>query len=394
MEDKKIRVAITHGDTNGIGYELIFKTFDDPAMLELCTPIIYGSPKAAVYHRKVLNLNTQFTIINSANEAKDGRINLLTTYEEETKIDLGQATPESGTAALKALDKAMSDFREEAYDVLVTAPINDSNIKVEGYPFPGDTQYLETCIGEGKKALVILVNEQIRLACLTEGMNIKDVPAAITQENVEEKTRLFFNTLRRDFRISNPRIAILALNPQTSENGKFGKEEENAIIPAIKELADQGVEAFGPYPAEDFFGNGEFTAFDGVMAMYHDQGFAPFKALSPDYGVIYNAGLPLIATASDQTTGYDKAGKDLEDPNNFRHAIYLAIDAFRNRTQYDEAGVHPLGKLYHEKRDESEKSRFGIPKKHSNTPFPDKKPSTASNTKEDHQNTAPTQTTE
>lgn len=386
MEDRKIRVAITHGDTNGIGYELIFKTFEEPAMLELCTPIIYGSPKAAVYHRKVLNLNTPFSIINTPDEAKDGRINLLATYEEETKIDLGQATPESGTAAIKALDRAMSDFREEAYDVLVTAPINDSNIQVEGYPFPGDTQYLETCIGEGKKALVILINGQVRIACLTEGMSMKDIPGAITKENVKDKARLFFTTLKRDFRISNPRIAVLALNPRTNEDGRFGKEEEDAIIPAINELADEGVEAFGPYPADDFFGAGSFSAFDGVLAMYHDQGFAPFKALSPDYGVLYHAGLPLIATASNQTVEYDKAGKNVEDPDNFRHAIYLAIDAFRNRTSYDEASSHPLEKLYHEKRDESEKTRFGIPKKYSGTPFTDKK-STAPFTVKEPQNT-------
>lgn len=390
MEDRKIRVAITHGDTNGIGYELIFKTFEEPEMLELCTPIIYGSPKAAVYHRKVLNLNTQFSIINSADEAKDGRINLLTTYEEETKIDLGQATPESGTAAIKALDRAMSDFREDAYDVLVTAPLNDSNIQVEGYAFPGNTHYLETCIGEGKKALVILVNQQIRIACLTEGMNMKDIPAAISKENIKEKATLFFNTLRRDFRISNPRVAILALNPRTNEDEKFGKEEQETIIPAINELADQGIEAFGPYSADHFFGTGAFSHFDGVLAMYHDQGFAPFKALSPEYGVLYNAGLPLIVTASDQTVGYDKAGKNIEDPNNFRQAIYLAIDAFRNRVCYDEAYKHPLEKLYHERKDESEKTRFGIPKKHSNTPFVDKKPSVPYESKEDQDTTTPT----
>lgn len=374
MEDRKIRVAITHGDTNGIGYELIFKTFGEPEMLELCTPIIYGSPKAAAYHRKALELNAQFSIINSAEEAKDGRINLLTTYEEETKIDLGQATPESGNAALKALDRAMSDYREGLFDVLVTAPINNSNIQVEGYPFPGNTHYLETCIGEGKKALVILVNEQIRVASLTDDMAMTEVPAAITKEGLTEKTTLFFNTLRRNFRISNPRIAILALNPNTNEDGSFGKEEQEIITPAIEKMSDKGIEAFGPYAADDFFGKGTFRAFDGVLSMYHDQGFAPFKVLSPDYGIIYVAGLPLVATSCDLSVEYDKAGKNEVDPNSFRQAVYLAIDAFRNRANYDEPLQHPLEKLYHEKRDDNEKTRFAIPKKHSGTPFPTKKP--------------------
>ena len=371
-ENNKIRVAITHGDTNGIGYELIFKTFAEPEMLEICTPIIYGSPKAAAYHRNVLDIQANFSIINSAEEARDGRINLLPTYDEETKIDMGIATPESGTAALKALDRAMGDYRKGLFDVLVTAPINKANIKGEGFEFKGNAKYIETCIGEGQKAFPILVNEQIRLASVTENIPLKDVANAITKEALDEKATIFFNTLRRDFNISNPRIAVLALNPSTNEDGTFGKEETEVIIPTINELVDKGVETFGPYAADEFFGNGYYQSFDGILAMYHDQGTAPFKTIAPESGVVYLANLPAITTASDMTVDYENAGKCIESPDSFRHAVYLAIDTFNNRHRYDEPLTNPLKKLYHEKRDESEKTRFAIPKKHSGDPFPPK----------------------
>ena len=371
-ENNKIRVAITHGDTNGIGYELIFKTFAEPEMLEICTPIIYGSPKAAAYHRNVLDIQANFSIINSAEEARDGRINLLPTYDEETKIDMGIATPESGTAALKALDRAMGDYRKGLFDVLVTAPINKANIKGEGFEFKGNAKYIETCIGEGQKAFPILVNEQIRLASVTENIPLKDVANAITKEALDEKATIFFNTLRRDFNISNPRIAVLALNPSTNEDGTFGKEETEVIIPTINELVDKGVETFGPYAADEFFGNGYYQSFDGILAMYHDQGTAPFKTIAPESGVVYLANLPAITTASDMTVDYENAGKCIESPDSFRHAVYLAIDTFNNRHRYDEPLTNPLKKLYHEKRDESEKNRFAIPKKHSGDPFPPK----------------------
>lgn len=369
-ENKKVRVAITQGDTNGIGYELIFKTFADPEMLELCTPIVYGSPKLAAYHRKALDINAQFSIIQDAAEAKPGRVNLLSTFDEEVKVDLGQPTEESGMAALMALDRAMSDYRNGLYDVLVTAPLDRGNIKPEGYPFPGHTRYIETCVGEGKKALPILLNEQVRLAFMTGDVALKHVAEAITKEGIEKQCMLLRDTLVCDFRISNPRIAVLALNPGTNEDNQLGAEEKEIIVPAIDELVDKGVEAFGPYAADDFFGLGYFTAFDAVLAMYHDQGMAPFKALSSEPGVIYTAGLPLVRTASDQTPDYEHAGKNAADESAFRHAVYLAIDVFRHRQDFDEAASDPLKKLYREKRDESDKVRFSVPKRHADVPFP------------------------
>ena len=361
-EDKKIRVAITHGDTNGIGYEVILKTFADPEMLELCTPIIYGSPKVAAYHKKLLGLNTQFSIIDRAEEAKDGRLNMLATFDEEVKVDFGDPSTIAGEAALKALDRAMTDFRSELYDVLVTAPINKKNIQSNLFHFHGHTEYIEECVGEGHKALMILTNGSLRVALVTTHLAIKDVAAAITKERIVEKATILHKTLKRDFRISNPRIAVLALNPHAGDHGVMGDEEQTVISPAIDELADSGIQAFGPYPADGFFGSGQYNKFDAVLAMYHDQGLAPFKTLAVEDGVNYTAGLPIIRTSPDHGTAYDIAGTGVADENSFRQAVFMAIDIYRNRAIYDEPMANPLPKLYHEKKDDSEKVRFNIPK--------------------------------
>ncbi len=369
MENKKIKVAITHGDTNGIGYELIFKTFADIEMLEFCTPIIYGSPKVAAYYRKAMNLPAQFSIIQKAEDAEDGRINLLAAVDEEVKVDMGMPTPESGEAAVKALDRAMTDYRNGLYDVLVTAPINTQNAKIEGFVFKGHKSYIETCLGEGQKGISILCGENLRIASITEKTPLKDVITAITQENIMEKAKLFQQTLKRDFMITNPRIAVLALNPRSNEDDSCGTEERETIIPAIDKLAEQGIQAFGPYATDDFFGNGYFAEFDGVLAMYHDQATTPFHTLQTEDGVIFTAGLPIIRTAAEITPSYSLVGRNEADETSFRHAIYLAIDTFRHRQDFDEASESPLPKLYHEKRDESEKVRFSIPKRNGNAPF-------------------------
>ncbi|CDD18236.1 pyridoxal phosphate biosynthetic protein PdxA [Prevotella sp. CAG:732] len=369
MDNQNVRVAITHGDTNGIGYELIFKAFAEPEMLELCTPIIYGSPKVAAYYRKAMNLPGQFSIIQKAEDAQDGRINLLAAVEEEVKVDMGMPTPESGQAAVKALDRAMTDYRNGLYDVLVTAPINNGNAQIENYPFQGHKKYIETCLGEGKKGLSILVGGNLRIASVTEKTPLKEVAAGITTDAIVEKVTLMQQTLKRDFMITNPRIAVLSLNPKSNEDTSCGIEEREVIIPAIDALAEKGVQAFGPYASDEFFGQGYFADFDGVMAMYHDQATIPFHSLYTEDGVIYTAGLPIIRTTADVTPSFSIAGTGHADETSFRHAIYLAIDAFRHRNDYDEASANPLPKLYHEKRDESEKVRFSIPKKHSNAPF-------------------------
>jgi 4-hydroxythreonine-4-phosphate dehydrogenase len=362
MEEKKIRVAITQGDTNGVGYEVILKAFQDPAILELCTPIIYGSPKIAAYHKKALNLETTFSIINKAEDVRDGRLNLLACHDDETKVELGQPSAEAGQAAFRALDRAMTDYRNGLYDVLVTAPINKATIQSPGFHFPGHTEYIETSLGDGKKALMILMNETLRVALVTTHLPIKDIAKAISKEAIIEKATIFHQALRRDFRISCPRIAVLSLNPHAGDNGLLGAEEKDIIKPAIEQLAEGGIQAFGPYAADGFFGSGSYNYFDGVLAMYHDQGLAPFKTIALDNGVNYTAGLPIVRTSPDHGTAYDIAGQGKADENSLRQAIYTAIDIWRNRQNYDEPLKNPLPKLFHEKREDGNRARFAQPR--------------------------------
>ena len=365
-ENKKIRVAITQGDTNGVGYEVIMKAFEDPVMFELCTPIVYGSAKVAAYHKKVLDLDTSFNVIDKAEDARDGRLNLLNCIED-VKVELGHPSEEAGQAAFKALDQAMTDYRSGLYDVLVTAPINKATIQNPGFHFPGHTEYIEASMGDGKKALMILMNEDLRVALVTTHLPIKEVAQAISKETIMQKARIFHQTLKRDFRISNPRIAVLSLNPHAGDDGLLGTEEKDIIRPAIDELAAKGIQAFGPYPADGFFGSGSYLRFDGVLAMYHDQGLAPFKTIALESGVNYTAGLPIIRTSPDHGTAYDIAGQNKADANSMRQAIYTAIDVCRNRQNYDEPLASPLPKLFHEKREDGEKARFTVSKQNKKT---------------------------
>lgn len=363
MENRKIRVAITHGDTNGIGYEVIFKTFAEPAMLELCTPIIYGSPKVAAYHRNALGIQANFTIVSKAEDAVDGKVNLLATFDDDVKVEMGQPSKEAGLAALKALDKAMEDFATGVYDALVTAPINKNDIQGDGFHFCGHTEYIQEKVGQGSKALMILAGNTLRVALVTTHLPIAEVAKAITKESIVEKCTIFNNALKRDFNVSAPRIAVLSLNPHAGDGGVIGDEEETVIKPAIDELEENGVKVFGPFAADGFFSHSAYTAFDGVLAMYHDQGLAPFKTIVGDEGVNITAGLPIVRTSPDHGTAYDIAGKGVADETSFRMAVYSAIDIFRNRANYDEPMQNPLKKLYHERRDDSEKVRFAMPKR-------------------------------
>ena len=337
MEERKIRVAITHGDTNGIGYEVILKAFEDSGMLELCIPIIYGNPKVAAYHRNALQLETPFTIIKNAEEARPDKLNMLATFDDEVKVEFGSPTPESAEAARKARQRAKEDLKNGLYDVLVQAPVVSSHT-----PDPDD------------KSLLIMFANDIRIALATNHLPIKDVAANITPDKLIEKCRLLYTSLKRDFRINNPRIAVLALNPQP------GAEEENIIGPALKTVEEAGIQAYGPFTADDFFGNGLQNNFDGILAMYDDQGNVPFKTLATEYGVKMKAGFPFVITTPDHDPCFDIAGKGIANPASLRHAIYAAIDIFRNRIHYDEPLANPLPKLYHEKREDGDKARFAI----------------------------------
>lgn len=358
MEDNKIKVGITQGDINGVGYEVILKTFSDPVMLELCTPVIYGSPKVAAYHRKALDLPTNFSIVNSATDAANNRLSVVNCTDDEVKVEFSKADPEAGKAALGALERAIEEFKAGLIDVIVTAPINKHTIQSETFSFPGHTEFIEERLGNGAKSLMILMKDDFRVALVTGHIPVSQIASTLTKELVQEKLAIFNQSLKRDFGIGAPRIAVLSLNPHAGDEGLLGKEEEEIIIPAIQEMAAKGILCYGPYPADGFMGSGNFTHFDGVLAMYHDQGLAPFKALAMDVGVNYTAGLPVIRTSPAHGTAYDIAGKGLASEDSFRQAIYVAIDVYRNRLFDDAAHANPLRKQYYEKRDDSDKLKL------------------------------------
>ena len=358
MENRKIRVGITHGDINGVGYEVILKTFSDPTMLELCTPVIYGSPKVAAYHRKAMEIPTNFSIVNTAEDAQDGRVNVVNCIEEELKVELSKPTPEAGKAALTALERALADYRDGLFDVLVTAPINKHTIQSDTFHFPGHTEYIEERVGDGQKALMILLKGDFRVALVTGHVPLRDIAGMLTKELIMEKMEIFHQSLKKDFGIDNPRIAVFSLNPHAGDHGLLGTEEEEIIIPAMKEMIAKGVQCFGPYPADGFMGSGNYTHFDGILAMYHDQGLAPFKALAMDEGVNFTAGLPIVRTSPAHGTAYDIAGKGVASEDSFRQAVYVAMDVFRNRAWEKEISARPLRKQYYEKRDDSDKLKL------------------------------------
>ena len=346
--NNKIRIGITHGDTNGIGYEVIMKALAAEGMLDLCTPVIYGSAKALSYHRKAIELQ-QFAVNNARNadSIKDSAINLIEVLDgEELKVELGQPSKQAGKAALAALESAVTDLKAGRIDALVTAPINKDNIQSDEFRFNGHTEYLEAAAGDDAKALMVLFDEHVRVALVTTHLPLAQVAGAITRERIVAQLHTFDASLRRDFGLERPRIAVLALNPHAGDNGLLGTEEKDIIAPAIEQAYDEHILCFGPYPADGFFGKEQYRHFDGVLAMYHDQGLAPFKTLARDGGVNFTAGLPFVRTSPDHGTGYDIAGKNVASPASMRQAIYAAIDIVRNRARHDEATANPLGKLY------------------------------------------------
>ncbi|HHJ10323.1 MAG TPA: 4-hydroxythreonine-4-phosphate dehydrogenase PdxA [Bacteroidetes bacterium] len=344
MSEKKIKVGITQGDINGIGYEVIIKTLLDPRINELCIPIIYGSPKVAAYHRKALNIsNFSMNHIKSAVEANPKRANIINCIKDDIRVDLGKPTRESGEAALISLKHAIADLQDNLIDVLVTAPINKSTIHSEEFPFPGHTEYIEESFGEKGDSLMLMVGENLRIGVVTGHIPLAEVPAAIDKERVYSKIRIMEKTMVQDFRIRGPKIAMLGLNPHAGEEGLLGKEEEEIIIPAIKKAREEdNILVFGPYPADGFFGAGDYKNFDAVLAMYHDQGLAPFKAMHFEEGVNFTAGLPVVRTSPAHGTAYHLAGKGEASPEPFRQALYLAVDIYRNRKFYREITSDPL----------------------------------------------------
>lgn len=348
----RLRVGITHGDFNGVGYEVILKMLDDPRILELCTPVVYGSAKIAAYYRKGLELafNIPFNQIQQASQARTDAVNIVNVIGQEAHIAPGESTPEAGEAAFIALERAVADLKEGTIDVLLTAPINKANIQSDTFRFAGHTEYLASACGDGAEPLMILFNDRIRVALVTTHLPLAKIAEAITEDAIVAKLQLFNQSLTADFAIVKPRIAVLSLNPHAGDGGLLGAEEKEIIAPAIERARNQlKIHAFGPYPADGFFGNGLYTKFDGVLAMYHDQGLAPFKTLAMESGVNFTAGLPYVRTSPDHGTGYDIAGKGVASEASMRAALYAAIDIFRSRRTHEEITASPLPKLYHER---------------------------------------------
>lgn len=343
MEKEKIVIGITHGDLNGIGYEVILKSLAEPMMTDFFIPVIYGSSKVASFYRKQLELqNLNLNIINSVEELNPKRINIINCSNEELKIDVGQSTPEAGKAAFEALKMATEDLKRGALDALVTAPINKKNIQSDNFHFPGHTEYLEESFGTGTPALMLLVNDVMRVAVVTGHIPVNDVPKAITADAIKERLVVFNKCLKNDFNVVGPRIAVLGLNPHAGDDGVIGKEETEVIIPALKAAEKKGVMCFGPYPADGFFGSGHFNKFDGILAMYHDQGLIPFKTISMESGVNYTAGLSVIRTSPAHGTAYDLAGKNQASEESFRQALFMAMDIYHNRKLNREISANPL----------------------------------------------------
>jgi len=342
MENKTIIAGISHGDINGIGYEVIIKALMEPTINDICVPVVYGSPKVAAYHRKALNINNfSFNNIRSAEEANHKKANLINCLDDNIRVELGRSTQQGGEAALASLEKAVGDLKNGKIDVLITAPIDKKNIQSDSFQFKGHTEYLRSKAGTDD-VLMFMISESLRIGIATGHIPLSKVPEMITKDLLLRKIRLINQSLILDFGISRPRIAVLGLNPHAGDNSLLGKEEEEIITPAIQQAVKENMLIFGPFPADGFFGAGSFTKFDGILAMYHDQGLAPFKALSFDTGVNFTAGLPFIRTSPVHGTAFQIAGKGEASENSFRQAIYLACDIFRNRQMYAEISRNPL----------------------------------------------------
>lgn len=343
MEREKIVIGITQGDINGIGYEVILKTLSESRVLDAFVPVIYGSPKVAAFHRKQLDIQgINLNIINSVEELNPKRINIINCSDDEIKVELGRSTEEAGKAAFAALEQATEDLKKGALDAIVTAPINKKNIQSADFHFPGHTEYLEEKFGTGTPSLMLLMNDVMRVAVVTGHIPVAEVSNAITKELIIEKLLVFNKSLKEDFMIIRPRIAVLGLNPHAGDEGVIGDEEQKTIIPALKEAEKQGVVCVGPYAADGFFGSGQFSKFDGILAMYHDQGLIPFKSISMDSGVNFTAGLSVIRTSPAHGTAYDLAGKNMASEDSFRQAIYTACDIYQNRMINKEITANPL----------------------------------------------------
>ena len=347
MPENKFKIGITQGDTNGIGWEIILKALADPRMTELFTPVVYGSPKAAAYYRNTVAEIEAFSFnpVASAAEARRGKANLVA-CGETADIAPGKPTPEAGRAAVEALCAAMRDLKAGHLDALVTAPFDKETVQADDFRYTGHTEYLAAEL-EGE-AMMILCSDVLRVGLVTKHIPVSEISGSITGEKIVRDLHTLRRTLKEDFGIVEPRIAVMALNPHAGDGGLLGREEQEIIRPAIVEAFSKGVLAFGPFAADGLFAGGGYAKYDGILAMYHDQGLAPFKTLSPD-GVNFTAGLSKVRTSPDHGTAFDIAGKDKADPQSMRNAIYAAIDIAEHRRAWAEWSRNPLQRAEREK---------------------------------------------
>jgi 4-hydroxythreonine-4-phosphate dehydrogenase len=337
---ENIIVGISIGDLNGIGSEVILKTFEDSRMLELCTPVIFANAKILSFVKKSFTSTIQFHGVDKLDQVIAGKLNVFNLWRESVGINLGTNDEKIGEYAIKSFVAATEALKDKEIDVLVTAPINKYNIQSEDFKFPGHTDYLDQEL-EGN-ALMMMVHDDLRVGLLTDHVPLNEVSSHLTEELIIRKIETIRKSLIQDFSIVKPKIAVLSLNPHAGDGGVIGKEDDLVLKPALKKIFDAGTMVFGPFPADGFFGSGQYEKYDAVVATYHDQGLIPFKTLSFGKGVNYSAGLNRIRTSPDHGTAYDIAGKDMADYNSFKEAVYLAIDIFRSRNQYEEISAKPL----------------------------------------------------
>ncbi len=344
MTEQKMKIGFTLGDVNGIGPEVIIKSLEDKRILNLCTPVIYGSNRILSFYKKMFNAeHFNYTTCTTPDQANPRNINIINCIVDEVIIQPGIENPASGKAAMISLDAATGDLLAGKIDALVTAPITKNNMQQAGFTFPGHTEYFNHKAGN-LESVMLLMNEHLKVGLVTNHVPLKDVSVAITKEMILKKLEILNRTLIQDFAIFKPVIAVLGLNPHSGDSGRLGDEEKNIIIPAIKEAQDKKIMVMGPYPADGFFGSGNYTKFDAILAMYHDQGLIPFKALSFGSGVNFTGGLPFIRTSPDHGTAFDIAGKNEASADSMMQAIFTAIDIANNRRSYLESTANPIRK--------------------------------------------------
>ena len=339
-KESKIKLGISIGDLNGIGSEIIIKTFEDNRMLEFCTPIIFASIKTMSFFKKHFESSINFHGINHTDQIIEGKVNVLNVWKENVAINFGEENVTIGEYSVKSLEKATEALKNEAIDVLVTAPIHKHNIQSESFKFPGHTNYLAEKLGG--KSLMFMVTENLKVGLLTDHVPVKDAPEHITSELIVEKIDTVYNSLVKDFRISKPKIAVLGINPHAGDNGVIGNEDENVLKPTLEKIRENKKLVYGPYSADSFFGSGNYKNFDAVIAAYHDQGLIPFKTIAFGNGVNYTAGLNRIRTSPDHGTAFEIAGKGEADNGSFKEAVFTAIQIFKNRNEFETISSNPL----------------------------------------------------